>query len=798
MSRPIRADRADDIVAGFASCRAFSRAWHSPGSAQPPVATRPRPRRAATTRCWATATRDCGDVCCAPDEVCEVASQTCVPTSCDDGRAVCGAGAEATCCAASDECVLGSCEPMCASERCGDQQVCCPMGEVCDVQAGACVPECPADRVCGPQEDCCAMGDVCFLDSCVTPGDACQENFQCQSGQYCEPTLEACLPVDLLPGCTYIPTENFDPTVEWEWNGSSTLPDYMQVMMAPVVANMTDDNGDGVIDTGDVPDVVFSTFGPGGYGLGYIRVISGDDGSEHYTYDAQQVAGASSIAVGDIDGDDRPEVIGVGANYGGLVAFEDTGEVKWTTSVPSLFWGGATLVDLDQDGDVEILAGSHVFDHEGNELWNTSSTGCGNGRHLVAAADIDRDIQKSLEVFTGRCVLDSTGGVITTMKDASGNTGPNGFPAIGNFDADPFPELIAVDNSVHMYEHDGTHRWSVPTPGSNLGPPTVGNFIDDDLAPEIAVASSTNYLVIDEVDDGNGNLVGQIVFQKPTTDASSSVTGSSIFDFEGDGVAEAVYNDECFIHVYDTRFDPSDPASDKFKLPNSSGTTHEYPIIADVDNDGNAELIAIRNDYAGSIYTRCNSTWPDWDPSGFGHGIRVFGDANDNWVASRRIWNQHAYWVTHVTEDAKVVQFEERNYDSLNNFRQNTQNNAFFAPDLTATNLMADTSSCPGTLTFTVELCNEGAQGVGKGTPVAFYQVAADGTRTLVATGETSKVLLPGNCETITGAWTMPPVGEQVEVIAVADDPGDGTSVNNECDESDNESTAITSQCNIN
>ena len=38
---------------------------------------------------------------------------------------------------------------------------------------------------------------------------------------------------------------------------------------------------------------------------------------------------------------------------------------------------------------------------------------------------------------------------------------------------------------------------------------------------------------------------------KQTQDCSSAATGSSVFDFEGDGKAEVVYGDETTLHVYD-------------------------------------------------------------------------------------------------------------------------------------------------------------------------------------------------------------------------------------------------------
>ena len=78
-----------------------------------------------------------------------------------------------------------------------------------------------------------------------------------------------------------------------------------------------------------------------------------------------------------------------------------------------------------------------------------------------------------------------------------------------------------------------------------------------------------------------------MLWQSATEDESSGSTGSSVFDFNGDGVAEVVYRDECWLRVY------SGPdGSKRFAAPVTSGTVQEEPVIADVDGDGHAEIVA--------------------------------------------------------------------------------------------------------------------------------------------------------------------------------------------------------------
>jgi hypothetical protein len=67
--------------------------------------------------------------------------------------------------------------------------------------------------------------------------------------------------------------------------------------------------------------------------------------------------------------------------------------------------------------------------------------------------------------------------------------------------------------------------WRVPIESGSGGPPTVADF-DGDGAPEIGVAGGTSYAVY----DGDGT----VQWSRPTQDISSAITGSSVFDFNGD------------------------------------------------------------------------------------------------------------------------------------------------------------------------------------------------------------------------------------------------------------------------
>jgi hypothetical protein len=168
----------------------------------------------------------------------------------------------------------------------------------------------------------------------------------------------------------------------------------------------------------------------------------------------------------------------------------------------------------------------------------------------------------------------------------------------------------------------------------------VADF-DGDGEPEVGVAGLGAYTMFDSD--------GTVVWSNTTQDRSSSRTGSSVFDFEGDGVSEVVYADEEHLYIY------SGPdGAVLLKLSDhASGTLYEYPLIADVDQDGSAEIVVASNDYA----------WAGWQ------GITVIGDRGSTWAPARPVWNQFAYSITNVEADGGIPLVQQPNWRSWNNFR---------------------------------------------------------------------------------------------------------------------------------
>ncbi len=240
-----------------------------------------------------------------------------------------------------------------------------------------------------------------------------------------------------------------------------------------------------------------------------------------------------------------------------------------------------------------------------------------------------------------------------------------------------------------VFNNDGTNHWNAPVAHSVYGggAPTVAN-VTGDAHPEMTFAGRYGYVVFD--------YLGNVVWSRSTNDKSSAKTGSSVFDFDGDGKAEIVYADEYYLRVYN-----GDDGNTVYCKCNTSGTHWEYPVIVDVNNDGHAEIVVSSND---SMTKSCPSSLSQsqgldacvqaimnegGDALKGTHGVRVFSSPNQDWVATRKIYNQHAYSITNVSDNGAIPSKHRNNWsiDGLNNFRLNVQPGANYLPNLKITSV---------------------------------------------------------------------------------------------------------------
>jgi hypothetical protein len=642
------------------------------------------------------------------------------------------------------------------------------------------VPVCSSGIRCGGDGSiCCSSGDVCLADVCATPGAGCTDSFDCPEGDFCEPTLSQCLPQPTGPLCELRPEKvTFEPTVEWHWEGWSQDDRYRHVQSTPAVAD---------IDADGFPEVVTVAYRSIDFNM--LVMLNGEDGTEELMIPdtVYNVRWGTGAAVGNLDTDAELEIVFM-TSARALVVIEHDGAEKWTADVSSgSKQGYPALANLDDDPEAEIVIGGKWFDNDGTLIQDKGWLGCNGEWCITAVADFNDDSR--LDIVCGNKVYESDGNLLWENPSA-----PDGFVAVADMTLDGRPDVVSISggNARVLRGTDGAVVFGpVAIPGGGVGgAPTVADF-DGDGRPEFAAAGRGNYAVYDldcvgdSVPDalcGTGRSDG-ILWSKAVQDLSSSVTGSSVFDFEGDGKAEVVYNDECHLYILSGA-----DGAELLKLENSSRTAAEYPLIVDVDADGNSEFVVPAND-----------DQIDRDGCSVGtHGLIAFGDTNDKWVRTRQVWNQHTYHVTNVEASGTIPVVENDSWSAsgLNNYRQNVQGEGVFnAPDLSVAGLSVDTRACPSSITIQAQVANTGSLGVGAGVPVGFYQgVLPDGV--LLGFETTTEALLPGQSETLRREFT--PEASDIgpwDFYVTVDDEAAGLSLALECGEDNNEGSVGAAQC---
>jgi hypothetical protein len=690
------------------------------------------------------------------------------------------------------------------------------------------VTDCGGPAPCGDANVCCADDELCYLGECVVPGGACQQSVcatkpnenTCEDGFVCDPSTQLCLPSKADPTCQYIPPAGvFQPEPLWTWGRRKSFncmmdsdcqvaevctdgkcavtwthhdiamddrPENYQVSSIPIVVDL-DDNC--------VPDVIFNSYidGQAG-GNGVLRALRGDTGEKMWSVldTMWETDSTSNPAVGDIDDDGLPEVVACGeGKY--LIAIDSDGTPLWKSDafVGPRSSGSVAIANLDNDGPPEIVFGAAMFDNAGKLLYEGTAAGKGaNGQGPISCiADLDGDGRP--EVIGGRSAYKTTGTVAGNdfagmeMWTAASYMNNDGFCGVADFNSDLAPEVVLVANTrVHVINgQTGAVLATVAIPGAGRGgPPNIADFNGDGIR-DIGVAGSSRYTVF--LFDSGANTLSTL-WTANTEDDSSQVTGSSVFDFDGDGRYEVVYNDEAYIRIYpgvepDCLMNPPGPGCDKnmtdaevlFRDRNSSRTRTEYPVIADVDGDFKADIVfSTNNDTAASLVTDA--------------GVEVFKDSLDNWVSTRPVWNQHTYHITNVELTGGIPVTEQDNWkfpDNLpyNSYRNNVQGASdFCAPDLTLYDLDFDAGACLNMLDLSVFVANIGCLGVGPGVNVSFYEENLG----YLGTVQTQGPLAAGAAEKV--EFSYPGMFDSVTVYAVVDDDGMGNGQLNECDEVNN------------
>jgi hypothetical protein len=630
----------------------------------------------------------------------------------------------------------------------------------------------------------CKPGYWCHAGRCILQQSPCKKSSACINDTRC--VSGTCMPwggqlTQHDPTCSvgvrpFATAALKAPVIHCSWTGGN-------VMMTPVVADL---NGDGK------PEIIFVN----GESSALVA-IKGADCSTWFNISAG-LASRSQLAVADLSGDKVPEIVGV-THSGKVAVFSAMGaklaesDQAAKTSPTKYIDGGPAIANIDGKGPPEIVYAGLGLRYDKGKLTTLYNVEVEGGHWGVLSALDDVDLDGVVEVLVGNKILDGLTGKDETPAAAKGFSG--GYVAVAQFDTStPEPEVILISSPGNA---TGTLRVYHPVSGAVVfgphttgtywgGPPTVADF-DADGRPEIAVAGYDAYLLFDPDCDGTpppaGCAAPGVRWKRKTQDISSGSTGSSVFDFNGDGKPEVIYRDECWLRVYD-----GVTGKVRFAASAYSGTILDMPVVADLEGDGHADLVLPSTTGLPMVCP----TEADLQllPTPQDKGVHVLQDPQNRWMSSRPLWNQHTYHITNINDDLTVPLVEPYSWKEHNSYRKNVQgtgqDKTIPGPDLTAQAVPAidPTDGCK-TWELRARICNRGVSWVGAGISGAFHlgDPAAGGK--LICSGQTKAALRPGRCGVVSCVFKSPPAGK-IELWFVADRDDAGASSVEECREGNN------------
>ena len=555
----------------------------------------------------------------------------------------------------------------------------------------------------------------------------------------CEVGLEAAGSVTVLDECKAFDAgqvaDPWDFNLKWEYRSNG-----MSVVL-PVVGNLSDDNGDGVIDSLDTPDIAFT-----GYGSGEVHVVSGDTGT--LVCKATGFSSDGGVIIADVDGDGVNDIVGPG-NNGKVKALNNDCSLKWQSAQTYGFmYPVTTAADLDGDGDVEVVADVAVVN--GTDGSNVAALAPANSMwRTPIVADIDLD--GSQEIILGSTVYRANGAASWSVQGASGSSC---FGTVQDTDGDAEAEIgFSCGQRFIMYDHDGTKKWEKALAVANPGPPCAGD-IDGDGLVEI-IAPNGNQIAAFE-NDGTPKWTTRM-------QDSSGAAGCSVFDMNGDNTYEVIFADEIALRVYDGA-----TGSVLYENRNHGSVTYfEYATVADVDNDGSAEIMVVNS-------------------SGALGGLTVFGHAGAGWPSAGPTWGIHDYAATNQNPDGSIPSNPTPSWQSYNIFRGRPYADIPGSPDLVGAITDTCVSSCGermGVVYVAYQVQNQGGAD-SSATSVSLY-VVNGGVETLFET-QVVPVATSGEAQA-GGSFAVPlaSTGDGGFVLRI-DDDGTGTGLVSECDEDNN------------
>lgn len=439
----------------------------------------------------------------------------------------------------------------------------------------------------------------------------------------------------------------------------------------------------GDLDRDGIPEVVVTNIENDNGSRG-AYILRGDNGQIKHSNKSLPFRVEREVAIANLDNDNCAEIFLVGREGNN----DDWYLHAYTCDLSTRIWKSAKLdgdpglfglADFNGDGQVELYFRDIILNaHTGAVIANSSfsfNDVTGSPVAVDIVGDQNLELVSGLRIFT----VNIGAGTITQHSNRSEyflRSSPDGsHTSVADYDLDGNLDIIASGSTGSNNQNTTIFFWNVANNTlKTFSDPIAGNFTIQNCQGGTGLSTGEYYKNgwhrgtgrINIADaDGDGQLNAayvsgkflyaldenlDLLWKKTVSEETSGFTGCTMFDFNGDGKSEIVYRDEKNLYIING-VDGSTFTSQAC----ISRTSRDYPIVADVDNDGQSELcVTCGFNNQDALDNFCNISYSE------NSHVRVFRTDLEPWVPARKIWNQNAYFNVNINDDLTIPRRQQK------------------------------------------------------------------------------------------------------------------------------------------
>lgn len=293
------------------------------------------------------------------------------------------------------------------------------------------------------------------------------------------------------------------------------------------------------------------------------------------------------------------------------------------------------IADVDQDGDAEVLYGSGAVGLDGgtSERWPAQA-------RTLAPLPVDVNGDGALEILGGYGVYTPSGEQLLAWP-ADFGASANGYAQVVAVESTTGARYLAVDGLGPLaLDEAGTLLWEFEGRGAYPGALRWGGLAavgdtNGDGDPDLCSTAEDRIVVV--------GSDGSTLLDAATDEPLAWLTGGcALADLDADGNHEVIAYGAYGLRLYDV-----ETTSLLAEWTGACSTSwRSPPTVADVDQDGSAEIVLVG---------------ADWPCAGAPDHVYVIGPARGRWARTRPVWNQVPYSPHLISNSGELLRYPPPN-----------------------------------------------------------------------------------------------------------------------------------------